>query len=149
MLTGFRPAFRYYNKWVSLFGGVISIVIMFILSYGYALATFACLLFIYVYLMYHKPGELAALLRVCCTPTTTSRLASVPEHLVPSLVVLVYHSCVKLQIQVLSIIVSIFSFCEFPSSRKYLSTKLSIQMVKKGVCKCFPFTVNMEWVYIK
>jgi uncharacterized BrkB/YihY/UPF0761 family membrane protein len=55
--SGFRPAFRYYNKWVSLFGGVISIVIMFVLSYIYALVTFACLLFIYVYLTYHKPGK--------------------------------------------------------------------------------------------
>jgi hypothetical protein len=55
--SGFRPAFRYYNKWVSLIGGVISIVIMFVLSYIYALVTFACLLFIYVYLLYHKPGK--------------------------------------------------------------------------------------------
>jgi solute carrier family 12 sodium/potassium/chloride transporter 2 len=42
---------------VSLFGGVMSIVIMFVLSYIYALVTFACLLFIYVYLLYHKPGK--------------------------------------------------------------------------------------------
>ena len=53
---GFRPSFRYYNKWVSLAGGAASIGIMFFLSWYYALATFACLLALYVYTLHHKPG---------------------------------------------------------------------------------------------
>ena len=61
---GFRPSFRYYNKWVSLAGGVASIVIMFFLSWYYALATFACLLALYVYTLHHKPG----LIPLACLP---------------------------------------------------------------------------------
>jgi 4-hydroxybenzoate polyprenyltransferase len=54
--AGFRPAFRFYNKWVSLLGAVVSIGIMFVLSWYYALATFGCLLLIFVYILRRKPG---------------------------------------------------------------------------------------------
>ena len=57
--AGFRPAFRFYNKWVSLFGAIVSIGIMFVLSWYYALATFACLLLIFVFILRRKPGMIS------------------------------------------------------------------------------------------
>ena len=53
---GFRPAFRYYNKWVSLAGAVVSLAIMFYLSWYYALVTLGCLAALYFYTLHHKPG---------------------------------------------------------------------------------------------
>uniref|UniRef100_A0A0N5C767 Solute carrier family 12 member 1 n=1 Tax=Strongyloides papillosus TaxID=174720 RepID=A0A0N5C767_STREA len=52
---GFRPSFRYYNKWVSLLGAALCIMVMFIVSWSTALATFACFLALYLYLLYRKP----------------------------------------------------------------------------------------------
>uniref|UniRef100_A0A0K0FA40 Solute carrier family 12 member 1 (inferred by orthology to a human protein) n=1 Tax=Strongyloides venezuelensis TaxID=75913 RepID=A0A0K0FA40_STRVS len=52
---GFRPSFRYYNKWVSLVGAALCIMVMFIISWSTALATFACFLALYLYLLYRKP----------------------------------------------------------------------------------------------
>uniref|UniRef100_A0A913HXZ6 Amino acid permease/ SLC12A domain-containing protein n=1 Tax=Strongyloides stercoralis TaxID=6248 RepID=A0A913HXZ6_STRER len=52
---GFRPSFKYYNKWVSLLGAVLCIMVMFIISWSTALITFACFMALYLYLLYRKP----------------------------------------------------------------------------------------------
>jgi len=36
---GWRPAFKFYNMWIALFGAVVCIVIMFLLDWRYAVAT--------------------------------------------------------------------------------------------------------------
>lgn len=36
---GWRPAFKFYNMWIALFGAIICIVIMFLLDWRYAVAT--------------------------------------------------------------------------------------------------------------
>ena len=53
---GWRPSFRYYNKWVALFGAVISVVIMFLLTWWAALIAIGVVLFLLLYVIYKKPG---------------------------------------------------------------------------------------------
>ncbi|XP_040886890.1 solute carrier family 12 member 3-like isoform X2 [Toxotes jaculatrix] len=52
---GWRPAFHYYSKWTALFGAVISIVLMFLLTWWAALITFSIIFFLFGYVNYNKP----------------------------------------------------------------------------------------------
>ncbi|KAG5261150.1 hypothetical protein AALO_G00300610 [Alosa alosa] len=52
---GWRPSFRYYNRWVALFGAVVSVVLMFMLTWEAALITFCIILFLFGYIIYKKP----------------------------------------------------------------------------------------------
>nr|XP_035137946.1 solute carrier family 12 member 3 isoform X1 [Callithrix jacchus] len=52
---GWRPSFQYYNKWAALFGAVISVVIMFLLTWWAALIAIGMVLFLLLYVIYKKP----------------------------------------------------------------------------------------------
>ncbi|CAJ0568496.1 unnamed protein product, partial [Mesorhabditis spiculigera] len=52
---GFRPGFKYYNKWVSLAGSILCVVVMFIVSWITALLTFFFFALIFIYLWHRKP----------------------------------------------------------------------------------------------
>ncbi|XP_059523960.1 solute carrier family 12 member 3 isoform X1 [Myotis daubentonii] len=52
---GWRPSFRYYSKWAALFGAVISVVIMFLLTWWAALIAIGVVLFLLLYVVYKKP----------------------------------------------------------------------------------------------
>ncbi|ETE71469.1 Solute carrier family 12 member 1, partial [Ophiophagus hannah] len=52
---GWRPAFRYYNMWVSLFGAVLCCGVMFVINWYAALITYAIEFFLYIYVTYKKP----------------------------------------------------------------------------------------------
>ncbi|KAL0271584.1 UNVERIFIED_CONTAM: hypothetical protein PYX00_008636 [Menopon gallinae] len=52
---GWRPAFKYYNAWVSLLGTLLCIVVMFLISWGTALITFVIVITLYLYVSYRKP----------------------------------------------------------------------------------------------
>ncbi|VDO18867.1 unnamed protein product [Heligmosomoides polygyrus] len=52
---GFRPAFKYYNMWVSLAGALLCIVVMFIISWATALITFFCFAALFLYILHRKP----------------------------------------------------------------------------------------------
>ncbi|XP_040471175.1 solute carrier family 12 member 3 [Falco naumanni] len=52
---GWRPSFRYYSKWAALFGAVISVVIMFLLTWWAALIAFGIVIFLLGYVLYKKP----------------------------------------------------------------------------------------------
>nr|XP_036861097.1 solute carrier family 12 member 3 isoform X6 [Manis javanica] len=52
---GWRPSFRYYSKWAALFGAVISVVIMFLLTWWAALIAIGVILFLLLYVIYKKP----------------------------------------------------------------------------------------------
>ncbi|KAK6644092.1 hypothetical protein RUM43_000358 [Polyplax serrata] len=52
---GWRPAFRYYNAWVSLLGTLLCIVVMFLISWWTALITFVVVITLYLYVSYRKP----------------------------------------------------------------------------------------------
>lgn len=59
---GWRPAFKYYNMWVSLLGAGLCIVAMFVMSWPTALATMVVMFCLYVYLLRRKPGNRLILL---------------------------------------------------------------------------------------
>ncbi|KAG8510049.1 Solute carrier family 12 member 3 [Galemys pyrenaicus] len=52
---GWRPSFRYYSKWAALFGAVVSVVIMFLLTWWAALIAIGVVLFLLLYVIYKKP----------------------------------------------------------------------------------------------
>lgn len=52
---GFRPAFKYYNMWLSLIGSMLCVFVMFIMNWQTALITFAVVLGLYIYISYRKP----------------------------------------------------------------------------------------------
>ncbi|XP_075431769.1 solute carrier family 12 member 1 isoform X2 [Ascaphus truei] len=52
---GWRPAFKYYNMWVSLFGAVLCCGVMFVINWWAAVITYAIELFLYIYVTYKKP----------------------------------------------------------------------------------------------
>ncbi|XP_019522382.1 PREDICTED: solute carrier family 12 member 3 isoform X2 [Hipposideros armiger] len=52
---GWRPSFRYYSKWAALFGAVISVVIMFLLTWWAALIAIGVVIFLLLYVIYKKP----------------------------------------------------------------------------------------------
>jgi solute carrier family 12 sodium/potassium/chloride transporter 2 len=52
---GWRPAFKYYNKWLSLFAAILCFSIMFIISWYTALPTVALVIALYGYVWYKKP----------------------------------------------------------------------------------------------
>ncbi|XP_042199013.1 solute carrier family 12 member 1-like isoform X1 [Callorhinchus milii] len=52
---GWRPAFKFYNMWVSLFGAVLCCAVMFVINWWAAVITVAIVLFLYIYVTYKKP----------------------------------------------------------------------------------------------
>ncbi|KAE8608204.1 hypothetical protein XENTR_v10011426 [Xenopus tropicalis] len=52
---GWRPSFKYYSKWASLFGAVASVVIMFLLAWESALIAIGIVIFLLGYVLYKKP----------------------------------------------------------------------------------------------
>uniref|UniRef100_A0A4W4FQJ6 Solute carrier family 12 member 10, tandem duplicate 1 n=1 Tax=Electrophorus electricus TaxID=8005 RepID=A0A4W4FQJ6_ELEEL len=52
---GWRPSFKYYSRWTALFGAVISVVLMFLLTWWAALITFGIIFFLLGYVTYRKP----------------------------------------------------------------------------------------------
>ncbi|KAM8946863.1 solute carrier family 12 member 3 [Pelodytes ibericus] len=52
---GWRPSFKYYSKWASLFGAIISVIIMFLLAWESALIAIGIVIFLLGYVLYKKP----------------------------------------------------------------------------------------------
>ncbi|XP_046651527.1 bumetanide-sensitive sodium-(potassium)-chloride cotransporter-like isoform X2 [Daphnia pulicaria] len=52
---GWRPTFKYYNKWLSLLTGILSIASMILMSLPLAIITIAIILFFYLLVLYRKP----------------------------------------------------------------------------------------------
>ncbi|TMS39567.1 hypothetical protein L596_006070 [Steinernema carpocapsae] len=55
---GFRPGFKYYNKWLSLFGSILCICIMFVLSWITSLVTFGIFAVFFLFIKNNKSREL-------------------------------------------------------------------------------------------
>ncbi|TUO83206.1 Solute carrier family 12 member 1 [Bagarius yarrelli] len=53
---GWRPAYKYYNMWLSLFGAVLCCAVMFVINWWAALLTYAIEIFLYVYVTVKKPA---------------------------------------------------------------------------------------------
>ncbi|XP_065316812.1 solute carrier family 12 member 1-like isoform X2 [Gordionus sp. m RMFG-2023] len=52
---GFRPSFKYFNKWISLFGSGLCLVTMFLIQWWAAFLTFFFVISFYGYVRYKKP----------------------------------------------------------------------------------------------
>ncbi|KAG7473878.1 hypothetical protein MATL_G00100390 [Megalops atlanticus] len=52
---GWRPAYRFYNMWLSLFGAVLCCAVMFVINWWAALITYVLEIFLYVYVTVKKP----------------------------------------------------------------------------------------------
>ncbi|KAL4227262.1 hypothetical protein ACF0H5_012708 [Mactra antiquata] len=52
---GFRPGFKYYNKWISLIGSLLCISVMFLINWWAALVTFVIVTGLYFYVKQTKP----------------------------------------------------------------------------------------------
>ncbi|KAK3594337.1 hypothetical protein CHS0354_026214 [Potamilus streckersoni] len=52
---GWRPSFRYYSKWLSLFGALLCMAVMFIINWWTALITYAMVAALLVYVHHSKP----------------------------------------------------------------------------------------------
>uniref|UniRef100_A0A670ZMF1 Solute carrier family 12 member 3 n=1 Tax=Pseudonaja textilis TaxID=8673 RepID=A0A670ZMF1_PSETE len=54
-LWGWRPSFRYFSKWTALFGSIVSVVIMFLLTWWAALIVVGVIIVSLAYVTYKKP----------------------------------------------------------------------------------------------
>ncbi|ELW64196.1 Solute carrier family 12 member 1 [Tupaia chinensis] len=55
ILIGWRPAYKIYNMWVSLFGAVLCCAVMFVINWWAAVITYVIEFFLYIYVTYKKP----------------------------------------------------------------------------------------------
>lgn len=56
-VLGWRPAYKFYNMWLSLLGALLCCVVMFVINWWAALLTFGIEILLYIYVMVKKPGE--------------------------------------------------------------------------------------------
>ncbi|XP_056228065.1 solute carrier family 12 member 1 isoform X1 [Seriola aureovittata] len=52
---GWRPAYKYYNMWLSLFGALLCCIVMFVINWWAALLTYAIEILLYIYVTVKKP----------------------------------------------------------------------------------------------
>merc|ERR1719193_1228092 len=52
---GWRPSFKYYNKWISLLGAIVCVALMFLIDWILAVATCAAIVILYSFMLYLKP----------------------------------------------------------------------------------------------
>ncbi|XP_043916737.1 solute carrier family 12 member 2 isoform X2 [Protopterus annectens] len=81
---GWRPAFRYYNMWVSLVGAVLCCAVMFVINWWAALLTYVIVLSLYIYVTYKKPdvnwGSSTQALTYLSALQHSIRLTGVEDH---------------------------------------------------------------------
>ncbi|KAJ6664109.1 hypothetical protein lerEdw1_008324 [Lerista edwardsae] len=81
---GWRPAFKYYNMWVSLFGALLCCGVMFVINWWAAVITYAIELFLYIYVTYKKPevnwGSSAQALCYVDAIDTALKLTTIDDH---------------------------------------------------------------------
>ncbi|XP_073839221.1 sodium potassium chloride cotransporter isoform X2 [Musca autumnalis] len=81
---GWRPTFKYYNQWLSLFGFVLCIAIMFLIDYISSLITMIIIFALYLVVMYRKPeanwGSSTQAQQYKAAVTAVHRLQNVSDH---------------------------------------------------------------------
>ncbi|XP_033108765.1 solute carrier family 12 member 2-like [Anneissia japonica] len=81
---GWRPAFKYYNKWVALLASVICIAVMFLINWYAACFTVAVVGALYLYVNHKKPeinwGSSTQALTYKQALQCTVKLLTIPEH---------------------------------------------------------------------
>ncbi|XP_074809167.1 solute carrier family 12 member 2 isoform X2 [Natator depressus] len=81
---GWRPAFKYYNMWVSLVGAILCCIVMFVINWWAALLTYVIVLGLYIYVTYKKPdvnwGSSTQALTYLSALQHSVRLTGVEDH---------------------------------------------------------------------
>ncbi|XP_060526169.1 bumetanide-sensitive sodium-(potassium)-chloride cotransporter [Cylas formicarius] len=81
---GWRPTFKYYNLWLSLFGFIACVVIMFLINWKTSLITFIVILGLYLVVVYRKPdvnwGSSTQAQTYKTALSTAQKLNNVGEH---------------------------------------------------------------------
>ncbi|NXG02162.1 S12A2 protein, partial [Sakesphorus luctuosus] len=81
---GWRPAFKYYNMWISLIGAVLCCIVMFVINWWAALLTYVIVLGLYIYVTYKKPdvnwGSSTQALTYLNALQHSIRLSGVEDH---------------------------------------------------------------------
>uniref|UniRef100_A0A8C5S078 Solute carrier family 12 member 2 n=1 Tax=Laticauda laticaudata TaxID=8630 RepID=A0A8C5S078_LATLA len=81
---GWRPAFKYYNMWISLIGAILCCIVMFIINWKAALLTYVIILGLYIYVTYKKPdvnwGSSTQALTYLSALQHAVRLTGVEDH---------------------------------------------------------------------
>uniref|UniRef100_A0A8B9SEV8 Solute carrier family 12 member 2 n=1 Tax=Apteryx owenii TaxID=8824 RepID=A0A8B9SEV8_APTOW len=81
---GWRPAFKYYNMWISLVGAILCCIVMFVINWWAALLTYVIVLGLYIYVTYKKPdvnwGSSTQALTYLSALQHSIRLSGVEDH---------------------------------------------------------------------
>ncbi|XP_042790183.1 solute carrier family 12 member 2 isoform X2 [Panthera leo] len=81
---GWRPAFKYYNMWISLIGAILCCIVMFVINWWAALLTYVIVLGLYIYVTYKKPdvnwGSSTQALTYLNALQHSIRLSGVEDH---------------------------------------------------------------------
>ncbi|KAK2506070.1 hypothetical protein MC885_004979 [Smutsia gigantea] len=84
ILIGWRPAFKYYNMWISLIGAILCCIVMFVINWWAALLTYVIVLGLYIYVTYKKPdvnwGSSTQALTYLNALQHSIRLSGVEDH---------------------------------------------------------------------
>jgi K-Cl cotransporter len=82
---GWRPTFKFYNRWVSLFGSILCVCLMFAMDWQLALATVGIIALLYALMVYLRPeanwGSSAEALTFLNALKNTHSLNEVQDHI--------------------------------------------------------------------
>ncbi|KAI1889675.1 hypothetical protein AGOR_G00165400 [Albula goreensis] len=82
---GWRPAYRFYNMWMSLFGAMLCCAVMFVINWWAAVLTYAIEIFLYIYVTVKKPdvnwGSSTQAVTFVNAVNTALSLTKVDEHI--------------------------------------------------------------------
>ncbi|KAG5270643.1 hypothetical protein AALO_G00194950 [Alosa alosa] len=81
---GWRPAYKYYNMWLSLFGALLCCVVMFVINWWAALLTYFIEIVLYIYVTVKKPdvnwGSSTQAVTFVSAVNNTLALSGVDDH---------------------------------------------------------------------
>ncbi|XP_077285790.1 sodium potassium chloride cotransporter [Arctopsyche grandis] len=82
--VGWRPTFRFYNLWLSLFGFIMCVTIMFLIDWTTSLVTFIIIFALYLIVVYRKPdvnwGSSTQAQTYKNALTSTHKMTNISEH---------------------------------------------------------------------
>uniref|UniRef100_A0A3P9P2A1 Solute carrier family 12 member 1 n=1 Tax=Poecilia reticulata TaxID=8081 RepID=A0A3P9P2A1_POERE len=85
---GWRPAYKYYNMWLSLLGALLCCVVMFVINWWAALLTYGIEILLYIYVTVKKPdvnwGSSTQAVTFVSAVSNALSLSGVEDHCRPS-----------------------------------------------------------------
>uniref|UniRef100_A0A8C0VAM3 Solute carrier family 12 member 2 n=1 Tax=Cyanistes caeruleus TaxID=156563 RepID=A0A8C0VAM3_CYACU len=151
---GWRPAFKYYNMWISLVGAILCCIVMFVINWWAALLTYVIVLGLYIYVTYKKPdvnwGSSTQALTYLNALQHSIRLSGVEDHVKnfrPQCLIMTGAPNARPALGCFAPITHIPDSCSLPSySMKELSTDLAKyqRWLIKNKMKAFYAPVHAE-----